>query len=341
MSAHHQRKEKICLNCGSEVHGRYCHVCGQENVEPRESAWHLFRHFFEDITHFDGKFFVTLKYLLLRPGFLAREYMKGRRMAYLNPIRMYLLSSAIFFLLLQTFVVSHTHYDAATVRVREEIEHSAEKDRIKKGWGLASIFADSTHKSVVYYLQFNTDYKLNGTRAYDSLQRMLPDDQKDNRLERYLEHRTAAAAMAYHHDPNGFMLQMKANFFHSLSKILFISLPLFVLMLMLLYIRRKEFYFVAHAVFTIHYFCVFFLFVFLMSLLMNPDLEYASITFPIGMLMGIGLYVYLYVAMLKFYGQHWFKTLIKFIIQCAYFITLIIICTATLWVNSILSAGSH
>lgn len=93
-----ERKEKNCLNCGTEVVGRYCHVCGQENLVPKETFWHLVAHFIYDVTHFDGKFFATLKYLLFRPGFLSEEYIRGRRMTYLHPIRMYVFSSAIFFL---------------------------------------------------------------------------------------------------------------------------------------------------------------------------------------------------------------------------------------------------
>jgi hypothetical protein len=95
-----ERKEKTCLNCHTALIGRYCHICGQENLEPKETVWHLVQHFFNDITHFDGKFFSTVKYLLRRPGFLSAEYMAGRRASYLNPIRMYVFTSAIFFLIL-------------------------------------------------------------------------------------------------------------------------------------------------------------------------------------------------------------------------------------------------
>ena len=97
MSHRPQRKEKNCLNCGTIVQGKFCHICGQENVEPKETFWGMVTHFFYDITHFDGKFFVTLKDLLFRPGFLSAEYMKGRRVSYLNPIRMYIFTSAVFF----------------------------------------------------------------------------------------------------------------------------------------------------------------------------------------------------------------------------------------------------
>jgi hypothetical protein len=94
-----ERHEKICLNCNAELTGRYCHVCGQENIEPKETVWGLVSHFFYDITHFDGKFFSTTKYLVTKPGFLPKEYIKGRRASYLHPIRMYVFSSAIFFLI--------------------------------------------------------------------------------------------------------------------------------------------------------------------------------------------------------------------------------------------------
>jgi hypothetical protein len=63
-------------------------------------VWHLVQHFFNDITHFDGKFFSTVKLLLRKPGFLSAEYIAGRRMSYLNPIRMYVFTSAFFFIIL-------------------------------------------------------------------------------------------------------------------------------------------------------------------------------------------------------------------------------------------------
>jgi len=100
-----ERKEKVCLNCNTQLNGRYCHVCGQENLEPKESFWHLLTHFVYDVTHFDGKFFSTLKYLLFKPGFLATEYQKGRRASYLHPIRMYVFASAIFFVVFFTFIL--------------------------------------------------------------------------------------------------------------------------------------------------------------------------------------------------------------------------------------------
>lgn len=87
------RNENDCLNCSATVAGRYCSQCGQENRDPRESFGELPYHFFSDFTHFDSKFFTTIKDLVLYPGFLTKEYIAGKRMHYLNPIRMYIFIS--------------------------------------------------------------------------------------------------------------------------------------------------------------------------------------------------------------------------------------------------------
>ncbi len=98
-----QRKEKDCLNCGTIVQGKYCQNCGQENVVPHETFWHMVKHFLYDITHFDSKFFGSMKMLLFKPGFLPAEYVKGKRASYLNPVKKYVFTSAVFFLLFFSF----------------------------------------------------------------------------------------------------------------------------------------------------------------------------------------------------------------------------------------------
>lgn len=116
MSHLEEREEKVCLNCNAQLNGRYCHICGQENLEPKESFWHLLTHFVYDLTHFDGKFFSTLKYLLFRPGFLATEYLAGRRASYLHPIRMYVFASAIFFVVFFSFILKPEELGEKVVR---------------------------------------------------------------------------------------------------------------------------------------------------------------------------------------------------------------------------------
>lgn len=109
------------MNCTAVVPLRYCSNCGQENVEPHESFASVVKHFIADILHFDGKFFVTVKYLLARPGFLSAEYTSGRRARYFHPIRMYLFTSAIFFFVFFALFVPKAEQDLLIASDNEQL----------------------------------------------------------------------------------------------------------------------------------------------------------------------------------------------------------------------------
>lgn len=129
MSHQPERKEKNCLNCGATVVGRYCHVCGQENIVPKQNFWSLLKHFVYDIFHFDGKFFDTLKKLIFRPGLVPKEYVQGKRMHYLDPIRMYLFTSAVFFLVFFALKGVETNFDSEYGRSmsrQERLDYTSE-----------------------------------------------------------------------------------------------------------------------------------------------------------------------------------------------------------------------
>lgn len=120
VSHSHERTEKICLNCQAALYGRYCHICGQENIDTRESLWSLLSHFFNDITHFDGRFYTTLGKLVKKPGFLSKEYVSGRRARYLHPIRMYLFTSFIFFLVFYSYAANSLFVANATREIGKD-----------------------------------------------------------------------------------------------------------------------------------------------------------------------------------------------------------------------------
>lgn len=63
----------------------------------------MVNHFFSDITHFDGKFFKTVGTLASKPGYLSKLYMEGKRQRFLHPVRMYVFTSAVFFLVFFSF----------------------------------------------------------------------------------------------------------------------------------------------------------------------------------------------------------------------------------------------
>lgn len=94
------RKDKTCLNCRHVVENKFCPNCGQENSDTRKTFHHLFIHFFEDLTHYENAFWRTIKNLLFKPSVLTKEYLSGKRLSYLAPVRLYIFISFLTFFLL-------------------------------------------------------------------------------------------------------------------------------------------------------------------------------------------------------------------------------------------------
>ena len=322
MSHFKERKEKNCLNCNTEVQGKYCHVCGQENIEPKETAWHLVTHFFNDITHFDGKFFSTLKYLIAKPGFVSKEYMIGRRVSYLNPVRMYIFTSAIFFLIF----FSANHFDVAKIKTNvnghtlaaiakmDSVTFSNFTKEITEGKPMSRAEFDKYIDTVTIKgtITLATD-KYRNKAEYDSL--LKAGVKKDNWFERILVYKQIEMDEKYHGDGNKIQASFVNALVHSFPQMLFVSLPLFALFLKLLYIRRKNYYYTNHVIFGIHlYVFVFILLLFIIGLsevrvFIGWDwMQYISIAAVVYILF------YEYKAMRKFYLQRRGKTILKFII---------------------------
>ena len=91
-------ESNLCKNCNSELMGIYCSECGQKNTELL-SLKAILKELTDNIFSFDSRFFITLKYLIIKPGFLTKEYWAGRRTTYLPPLRMYLVLSVFYFFL--------------------------------------------------------------------------------------------------------------------------------------------------------------------------------------------------------------------------------------------------
>ena len=323
MSHAKERKEKNCLNCNAVVQERYCGICGQENLEPQENAGHLISHFFNDITHFDGKFFSSLKYLLTKPGFLSKEYVAGRRISYLNPVRMYVFTSFIFFLIFFSFVVNekpgkavehNTSPDTAAV-VMDTVKTGVIPDIIINDHG-DTVRADGKKRKVnkgLYSMFFNNLKDYRDRKEYDSLVDAGKVD--DDIFERVLVRKKISLKERYGDDTKAMGEKLNETLLHNIPQMFFLSLPLFALFLKLLHVRRKKFYYVAHAIFTIHLYIAVYIItlaVFLTDYL--SDFKYLGWFGFIKGLLVIYIFYYAYKAMRNFYEQGRFKTILKYIL---------------------------
>lgn len=90
---------EACLNCGTPLAGPYCHYCGQPDRNFLRFFPALLREFLSETLELDSRFARTMKPLLFHPGRLTRDYLDGKRYRYTPPLRLYLFSSIIFFVL--------------------------------------------------------------------------------------------------------------------------------------------------------------------------------------------------------------------------------------------------
>ena len=90
--------EPRCLNCNEPLLGQYCAHCGQSIHHHIHSTWAAVSEFIEDLFHADHRVWRTLFPLLFKPGLLTVEYLRGRRVSYTPPFRLYIVLSLIFFL---------------------------------------------------------------------------------------------------------------------------------------------------------------------------------------------------------------------------------------------------
>lgn len=88
-----------CANCGAVLGGPYCSQCGQEDGPTLPSVREFVREFGDEHFGLDSKIGHTIR-ALLTPGALTREYLAGRRVRYVRPLRLYISISVLFFLVL-------------------------------------------------------------------------------------------------------------------------------------------------------------------------------------------------------------------------------------------------
>jgi hypothetical protein len=289
----------------------------------------LWTNFISSFWSYEGKFFLTTRFLITKPGFLALEYNAGRRESYYHPARMYVFISFVFFLL---FSMSSNLDDFAEKGAKVQIDKKdiadLKKDHPKlnidsllkiapgdssKKWLVPQTLLDSINKldkKKKSNVGFNlTDSKFKTVRGYDSAQNALSEDKRDNWFERRLTLRNIELSERY--EDKDFGKDFGQAFLDNFSKVLFFLLPVFALLLKLLYIR-KDYFYSEHLVFSIYYYNFFYL-AGSLQIIANY-FEHLAVFDWIGSIIGFWIFLYLLFAMKRMYGQGWGKTILKFFI---------------------------
>ena len=323
------RKDKTCLNCNAVVDQRFCPNCGQENSDTRKTFHHLFIHFFEDLTHYENAFWKTIRNLLLKPASLTKEYLSGKRLSYLAPVRLYIFISFVTFFLIA--VIPDTDEESEIVKVKEEkstekintdakeaiLEQQRKIDELKKQGVFTATEADSLKNFIKeakenqnYDDSFNFGY--HSIKQMDSIRKANPDE--INGLEYWLNKKTIAINDKYTSD------EIKEKFVeeaeHNFPKTLFIYMPLFAFILWIFH-NKKRWYYFDHGIFTLHYFS-FLLLLGLLLFLFNTSMDLLGdnsilkiVKIIINIVGYVWMFYYFFPAHHRFYGETRIVSFIK------------------------------
>ena len=88
-------EEHNCATCGTLYQGNFCPRCGQSAKIGRYSFKNAFMLFLDVWGLGNRGMFRSIRDLLLRPGYMIRDYLKGMQMAYFPPFQMYFLLFAL------------------------------------------------------------------------------------------------------------------------------------------------------------------------------------------------------------------------------------------------------
>ncbi|HEX2190022.1 MAG TPA: DUF3667 domain-containing protein [Longimicrobiaceae bacterium] len=272
-----------CANCGDASPGRFCPSCGQERRTRLVSLREMAVDFLDDQLALNSRLPRTALFLLVRPGFLTAEYLRGRIARYIRPLRLYLGASVLFFLLLSLLDSGWLDAGAADgggVRV------AVEGDTIP----LVSALAGSPAAGAA------RPWEVDGSWV-DSLDVRTAVPALDGLLE---EKRAHFRRMT----PGEAFREVMGQFREHVPTMMFLLLPVFALLLKLLYARRGRLY-VEHFVFALHLHAFAFAAFTVMLLARHPT---------VAGVLTLWVLLYTFLAMRRVYGQGWMRTGVKYLV---------------------------
>jgi hypothetical protein len=276
-----------CRNCDAALFGPFCSNCGQRDSEYSVSLPVLAREFADEYLSFDSRLFRSILFLLVRPGFLTRQYLVGRRERYVRPLRLYIVASLLFFLVIPLMVRVNIEEGR---NLRQLFQAEVLDDPAAAGLGGDTLAAAPPQMTPIPDL---------GTLQVGRMRYSIT------------EHLERLSGMT----PQQLFETAFAGFEKYLPRMMFVLLPVFALILKLLYLRRRWFY-AEHFIFALHFhafaFAVFFLLITLPANVWTAGLVLWSI-------------VYLAVAMRKVYKQSIPKTAIKFLLLTGVYAGLVLL----------------
>jgi hypothetical protein len=305
-----------CPGCGAPAVGRFCANCGQRIDPPPLSMRLLMRGYLDDSFSLNATLPRTLAALFFRPGYLTREYLRHRISPFVPPFRLYLVTSLVFFLIVSfqtrsTEVVGTTQaeMDSIQAAVRDTIaamEARGEEVPAER----VGVFVDPTDENWADNAEINLG---------------------NETLDRLVQARLSELGKL---PPREAFRRILTGFIENAPKVMFLLLPLYALLLKVLYIRSKRFY-VEHCVFSLHGHAFAFSLIVVLIIANKVPIEGGEWLGLLTASLILWLMIYYWVALKRVYQQGWFKTTVKWLVLGQVYAVVVGVCLAVAFLAAV------
>ena len=347
-----------CENCGAELQGHWCAQCGQAAVEYRRSFRYVVADLLNEFLNWDSKFFTTIALLILKPWRLTNEFLAGKRVRYVNPLRLYLLASILFFFAVN-FGAKWINFDASKLGPKDRADLAAElkKEDLPPAARekLEALLRDSSPSpapspatnapSPTPAPTASSDVASQPTESANEQKKeygkigerpfVAFDDAKSTTpFERWIEAR-AKEKMGEHGTKMGLFI---STLFSNLPYMMLCCIPLFACVLKVLYIRRRIFY-IDHLIYALHIHTFFYTAVMLI-VLATIGLNRVAPGVVAGWLIAflwIAFVTQIFLSIRYVYRQGWFFSIFKFLFGGFVYLIVLVIALAITFFATVVS----
>jgi hypothetical protein len=311
-----------CENCGAELKGHWCAECGQPAIEYRRSFRYVVADLLNEFLNWDSKFFTTIALLILKPWRLTNEFLAGKRVRYVNPLRLYLLASILFFFAVN-FGAKVAHFDPSKLDAKDRAELESElKDADlppEARQKLEELLRESSPSPAPSPLTNEPspspvpegDHQKQQFGKIGERPFVFSDGSKSSTpFERWIEAR-AKEKMGEKGTKMGLFIR---TLFSNLPYMMLCCIPLFAFVLKVLYIRRRIFY-IDHLIYALHIHTFFYATVMLIVLatIGLTRLAPGAIAGWLITLLWIAFVTQIFLSIRFVYRQGWFFSIFKFL----------------------------
>jgi hypothetical protein len=312
-----ENKTTNCLNCGEQLDSNenYCPNCGQENSDKKLPLGAFLKDFFSNYLSFDTILFKTLNPFIFRPGKLTKAFNEGKRRRYINPIRLYLIFSLFYFFMISLTVPK----DMIDKGLKSFVNKKEILDSVKVE-ALDSVGVQQLIKNVEQTAIENNEDSLNrwGTLKYWAGDETLSDEEFEANLKKIgldLENIPSMYKRSFILNSSMFTYQAIRN----LPLMMFFFLPIFALILYLLFMKKR--YYIEHLIHGLHlhafaYF-IYGLAILFISLFSKADEWIIFLSF-------IWVSTYTLFSIKRLYQNSWAKSFLKFLILGFFYFSLLV-----------------